>query len=191
MASTNEDANLDFSPRVTKERIYSDLDLAFGARTTSDGDIFKKTDAASVKQSIKSLVLTNEYEKPYRPEYGANVQGLLFELIDEEAGEKILDRVKRAIKRYEPRAAILSIDVEATPDYNKVFVIIEFRVINTGIVDVLKVTLGAADICDPPFSPAPPLIESTPDQILTEAFNGFETEAGINLLFDDEQNIYP
>ena len=190
MTLTVEDGNLSFSPRVTKKRIYSDLDLTFGARTTSDGDIFKKTDAASVKQSIKSLILTNRYEKPYRPAYGANVQGLLFELMDEDTGEEILNRVKQTISRYEPRAKILAIDVNASPDYNKIFVNLEFRVVNTGIIDILKVTLGAVEVCDPPYSPAPPLKVSTPDQILTESFNGMQTEAGINLLFDDDLDLY-
>lgn len=190
MSLTVEDGNLSFSPRVTKKRIYSDLDLTFGARTTSDGDIFKKTDAASVKQAIKSLILTNRYEKPYRPAYGANIQGLLFELMDEDTGEEILNRVKQTISRYEPRARILAIDVNASPDFNKIFVNLEFRVVNTGITDILKVTLGSTDVCDPPYSPAPPLKVSTPDQILTESFNGLETEAGIDLLFDDEIDLY-
>lgn len=190
MSLTAQDGNLSFSPRVTKERIYSDLDLTFGARTTSDGDIFKKTDAASVKQAIKTLVLTNEYEKPYRPAYGANLQGLLFELMDEDTGEEILTRVKQTIARYEPRAKILAIDVTASPDFNKVFVNLEFRVINTGIIDILKVTLSSAMVCDPPYSPAPPLKEPSDDQLFTESFNGIETEAGIDLLFDDEIDLY-
>ncbi len=56
----NQDKDLTNSPRVAKEKQYSDLDLVFDARTTSDGDIFKKTDAAAVKQSLKSLLLNQD-----------------------------------------------------------------------------------------------------------------------------------
>ena len=109
----NEDGNLSISQRVTKERVYPDLDLTLAARTSTDGDIFRKTDLA-VKQALKTLLLTNRPEKPYRPSFGGNLGGLLFELADEDTGEEILQRVKNAIQRYEPRVAILNIKVTQT-----------------------------------------------------------------------------
>ena len=103
---STEDNNLNQSIRVQRERKYSDLDLTFDARTTTDGDLYKKTDAAAVKQAVKNLLLTNRFEKPYRPDYGANLSSLLFELADENVGEEIIDLFKNAIQRYEPRAKI-------------------------------------------------------------------------------------
>ena len=50
MAINQEDGNLSSSPRVTKIRPYSDIDLTFGARTATDGDVFRKTDAAMAQQ---------------------------------------------------------------------------------------------------------------------------------------------
>lgn len=155
---STEDGKLDTSIRVVKEREYSDIDLSLSARTSTDGDVFKKTDAASVKQAIKNLLLTNKFEKPYRPSYGANLSGLLFELMSDNVGEEIINRIKKTISRYEPRAKVLSVKVSATPDYNSVSVVIEFRVISTGLVDTLKVSLNPTSKFEVPLLP----IDTTP-----------------------------
>ena len=136
MGITQEDGNLSKSSRVVKEKQYSDFDLLFDARSATDGDIFRKTDAASVKQALKNLILTNRFEKPYRPNYGANLSGLLFELADEDTGNEVLARIKNQINRFEPRAKILNIKVTSRPDYNSINVYLEFRVVSTGIIDV-------------------------------------------------------
>jgi len=139
---STEDGNLSSSIRVVKEREYSDIDLSLGARTSTDGDVFRKTDAASVKQAVKNLIMTNRFEKPYRPNYGANLGGMLFELMSEDVGEEIIDNIKKTIQRYEPRAKVLNIKVTATPDYNSVTATIEFRIVNTNLVESLKVSLN-------------------------------------------------
>lgn len=180
----NQDKDLANSPRVVKEKQYSDLDLIFDARTTSDGDIFKKTDAAAVKQSLKSLLLTNRYEKPYRPEYGANLGGLLFELANADTGEEILLRIESAVERYEPRVKLLDVKVTSRPDKNSINVYIEFRVVSTGIVDVMKVVLASEDDCEPPFFPQPPVIESLGNFITTEGLIIINTEFGIGIAYD-------
>lgn len=163
---STEDGNLNSSIRVVKKRDYSDLDLSFSARTVTDGDVYRKVDAAAVKQSIKTLLLTNRFEKPYRPDFGANLSGLLFSLADGETGPEITDRIRTTIDEYEPRAEILSIEVSSTPDYNVVYVRVEFRVISTNVVDVLdlKVTdspLPAIPVT-PPTAVLPPIVPVIP-----------------------------
>jgi phage baseplate assembly protein W len=150
---STEDGNLNTSIRIVKEREYSDVDLSLTARTATDGDVFKKTDAASVKQAIKNLLLTNKFEKPYRPNYGANLRSLLFELMTEDVGEEIIENIKKSIARYEPRAKVLGVKVTATPDYNSVTATIEFRVISTGLVDTLRVSLNPSSTSEIPFLP--------------------------------------
>ena len=59
-------------------RTYSDLDLFFSAKGVSK-DISKVTDIQAVKRSVRNLVLTNHYEKPFHPEIGSGVRGILFE----------------------------------------------------------------------------------------------------------------
>lgn len=179
---STEDNNLNQSIRVQRERKYSDLDLTFDARTTTDGDLYKKTDAAAVKQAVKNLLLTNRFEKPYRPDYGANLSSLLFELADENVGEEIIDLVKNAIQRYEPRAKILDIKVTANLNNNAIAVTIQFRVINTNVVDVLRVNLnqpGSVIDVSIPFAGPPVFYDN---RILAETLDRLLTESGLYIV---------
>lgn len=169
-----EDRDLASSIRVVKERAYSDLDLTLSARTPAygyvagdTGDVLRKTDASAVKQSIKNLLLTNKFEKPYRPQYGGDLSGLLFELATEDTGSQIIQKVKSAINRYEPRAKVLSCKVTATPDMNSVSVIVEFRIVQTGEVDLLRVKINEPSVEVPFLPPFTPEIDIDTLTILT------------------------
>ena len=61
-------------------RIYKDLNLDF-QQNTATKDIQKIQDVESVKRSVRNLVSLNYYEKPFHPEIGSNIRGLLFEMI--------------------------------------------------------------------------------------------------------------
>ena len=157
---SREDGNLSTSIRIVKDRVYSDIDLSFFARTSTDGDIYRKLDAAAVKQAIKTLLLTNNFEKPYRPRFGANLSGLLFDLMDQETGNEIISAIKNAVARWEPRVKILNLKVTATPDFNLVDVTVEFRVIKTEEVVSLRIPLDERSNRDRsyvlPVTPPPP-----------------------------------
>ena len=61
-----EDKNLNqASIIVSRNKLYRDIDLSFTVKPS--GEIYKKIDAGAVKQSIKNLLLTNHFEKPFLP----------------------------------------------------------------------------------------------------------------------------
>ena len=61
-----EDGNLASKTILTsRTKSSEDIDLSFAAKPS--GDVFKKTDAAAVKQAVKNLLLTNFSEKPFLP----------------------------------------------------------------------------------------------------------------------------
>lgn len=127
---STEDGNLQKSTLVSSRSVdYLDIDLTFNKRPA--GDIYKKRDAAAVKQSIKNLLLTDYFEKPFQPFYGANLRALLFELADEDIEDEVEENIRNAIIRYEPRAEILNISVIALPDQNDISVTVHFKVIST------------------------------------------------------------
>ena len=94
-------------------------------------DIYKKRYAAAVKQSIKNLLLTDYFEKPFQPFYGANLRALLFELADDDIEDEVEENIRNAIIKYEPRAEILNISVIALPDQHDISVTVQFKVIST------------------------------------------------------------
>ena len=66
-----EDGNIGTSNLISsRTETYKDIDLTFTNKAS--GDIFKKEHAASVKQAIKNLLLTNFSEKPFQPRFGGN-----------------------------------------------------------------------------------------------------------------------
>ena len=185
---STEDVKLNNSIRVKRERLYSDIDLTLDARiepdfTNGDGDVLRKTDVASVKQSIKTLLLTNRFEKPYKPSFGGNLGGLLFELMDDRTGDEMLRRINDAIEEYEPRAKIIRTQIVASPDLYSVTAIIEFRVVNTQFSDTLRVKLTETPAAATPVLPVTP--PAVPDEILkSEDNNRLVTADGILLRID-------
>jgi len=130
-AFAQEDTNLQSATVTTsRERQYSDIDLSFKVKPTS-GEIYKKVDGAAVKQAIKTLVMTNRLEKPFRPDFGGDVQGQLFELADRGRSSILRRGIIQNIEVYEPRAEVLNVIVRMQPDRHSLDVTIKFKVVNT------------------------------------------------------------
>ena len=86
--------------------------------------------------------MTNYFEKPFEPFFGANVQGLLFELANDTTGEEIKNNVKSAIEFYEPRAEIINLEVNSLPDNYSISVRLEFKIVNSEETIVLQTSLS-------------------------------------------------
>jgi phage baseplate assembly protein W len=99
-------------PRNT--RLFSDIDMNFTANPVT-GDIMKKIDYSSISQSIQNILLTNHYEKPFRPDFGSNIRKLLFENIDLMTASILDQEIRNSIKNYEPRVLIENLQI--LPDY--------------------------------------------------------------------------
>lgn len=122
-----------------RKRVYSDIDLTFAKKL--DGDVFKKQNAAAVKQSIKNLLMTNYTEKPFKPFFGGNLNDFLFELNDGIEEEDIEDRIETVIRTYEPRADVLDVKVISNPDNYDIRVTVSFKVVSTSEEVTLNLSL--------------------------------------------------
>jgi len=118
-------------------RIYSDIDLNFLAHPNT-GDVSKKYDVAAVKQSLKTLVLTNFYERPFQPKLGSPVYGMLFENIDVPTANSLKLRLELLISQYEPRVRAQEVTVVPVYDENSFRVSIYFYVV--GVRDPVTFT---------------------------------------------------
>ena len=111
-------------------RQYTDLDLFFAKKATSK-DISKVTDIQAVKRSIRNLVLTNHYEKPFHPEIGSGVRGILFEQMTPLTAHILTRKIEDVIENFEPRARLISVRAIPNLDRNEYECTIEFYVVNT------------------------------------------------------------
>ena len=115
---------------------YSDLDLNFTIHPVKK-DINRHTNETAVVNSIKNLILTNHYEKPFQPEIGSNVRRLLFENMDTITATTLEKEIEQTIKNYEPRASISRLNVSPDYDNNGFKVYMEFYIANrTGPITI-------------------------------------------------------
>lgn len=111
-------------------RTFSDLDLNFTVHPVTK-DITRRYDDNAIKQSIRNLLLTRNFERPFHSEIGSPIRQLLFEPV----GPMFVVMMKRAIidviNNFEPRVEVLDVQVNDSIDANAVYVTLEYRIINT------------------------------------------------------------
>ena len=110
-------------------RIYKDLNLDF-QQNTATKDIQKMLDVEAVKRSVRNLINLNHYEKPFHPEIGSNLRGMLFEIISPQMTHFIGKQIELLIKNYEPRCRLVQVRNLPDLDRNGYFVSINFYVQN-------------------------------------------------------------
>ena len=110
-------------------KIYKDLNLDF-QQNTATKDIQKIKDIESVKRSVRNLINTNHYEKPFHPEIGSNLRAMLFELMTPQMTHVISKQVENLINNYEPRCNLVQVFTQPRLDRNGYSVQISFRVQN-------------------------------------------------------------
>ena len=110
--------------------VYSDFFTDF-SRHTNTGQLNKKTNELAVKQSIRNLLLTDHYERPFQPEIGSNLRSLLFDNFTPATQLQAEQYIKEVFTNHEPRAVLLDTAILPSPDMNSLQVSIYFRIINT------------------------------------------------------------
>lgn len=111
-------------------RTFSDIDLNFTVHPVTK-DITRRFDENAIKQSIKNLLLTRNFERPFHSEIGSPIRQLLFEPV----GPMFVVMMKRAIadviNNFEPRVQVLDVQVNDSIDANAVYVTLEYKILNT------------------------------------------------------------
>ena len=139
-----QDGNLSNAPITTSvKRTNSDIDCSFERNPTTN-DIYKKTEAAAVRQSIKNLLMANRGSVPFKPVYGGNLESFLFQLDTEVESYDIEEAVRTQIELFEPRAVLRRVTANIQGDYNSVSLTIVFQVINTSKVVTMELAISRA-----------------------------------------------
>ena len=110
-------------------RQYRDLDLFFSRKSDSK-DVNILTDILAVKRSVRNLVLLNHYEKPFHPEIGSGVRGILFEPMTPITAYILSKKVEEVIENFEPRVKLVGVRAIPNLDRNAYEVTVEFYVLN-------------------------------------------------------------
>ena len=129
MAYSNYDASTTNKSKRSN-RIYADLNLSF-TKNPATKDVARLFDVQAIKRSVKNIILTNKYERPFNSDFGCNLRGFLFENITEPLLVIIKDRVAMAIEKYEPRVTVEDVVVTDDQDKNGLSIMVSFLINGT------------------------------------------------------------
>ena len=131
----NYDAgSLNKSKRATRQ--YRDLDLDFG-RNSVTNDVNKLTDIEAVKRSVRNLINTSHFDRPFHPEIGSSVRAMLFEPMTPLTALNLQRKVQEVLINFEPRIKLVQIVSNPNIDNNSYDLRIYFYVIGSN--DLIEV----------------------------------------------------
>ena len=113
----------------TYNKGYQDLSLDFTAHPVT-GDVARVKDTTSVKRGIRNVLMTENGERLFNPEFGSGIRNLLFEQMTDLTAQRLESEVRSAIDSWEDRAELLFIMVTPEEEYNRYRVAVTFRVVN-------------------------------------------------------------
>jgi phage baseplate assembly protein W len=114
---------------IDSARTFRDLDLNFNIHPIRK-DVTKHLNEYAVVNSVKNLILTNHYERPFRPNVGSNIRRLLFEPVDAIMSAQLEREIRETVTNFEPRVQINTVTASPVPDENGYKIYLEFFVIN-------------------------------------------------------------
>lgn len=109
------------------KNVYRDFDLNFSNNPLTN-DLTAKADLHAINQSLRNLILTNRYERPFDPQIGSDIRKILFEPMDELTRLDLQDTIKYTINNYEPRVKLLDVIAKDLPDQNSYHIQILYEV---------------------------------------------------------------
>ena len=122
-------------------RTFTDFDPTFLPHPTT-GDLLLRVDDRAIKFAVKSLVLTNFYEKPFHPEIGTSVKSLMFDNFGDMFNIVMSETIANIISIYEPRVTVTSVDVSSVYDEHRANIVINFIIKNTTTPLSVAITLN-------------------------------------------------
>ena len=115
---------------ITRNPDYKDLDLDFLVNPGTN-DIAKKVGPEAIKRSIRNLVFTSFYDRPFRSYIGGNTRKMLFEPVTPITAQFLKSAIAETIGNFEPRVSNVDIQIFTDASYNQFTVRLTYIIINT------------------------------------------------------------
>lgn len=109
--------------------VYSDIFINLSVHP-GNNQLARHLNDNAVKRSLKTLIMTNPYERLFQPEIKSEIRKALFEPMGSAIATTIKTLIEEVIENNEPRANM--IDVLVRPDYDQQLytVTLVFTIIN-------------------------------------------------------------
>ena len=100
---------------INRDPDYSDLDLDFFRHPTT-GDVTRKTGVEAIKRSVRNLIFTNFYDRPFQSYIGSDIRALLFENADPFTAVRLKEAIEVCLNNFEPRISVQNVIVSEDID---------------------------------------------------------------------------
>ena len=127
---------------VALEPASADLDLFFKPHPVT-GDIIVKKDTDAVRRAVKNIILTNKYERPFKPNLGGALGDSLFELNTSYERKRVVRRLAGQLEALEPRVENVKVKFLNTRDSdpNRLNIQISYAVKNGQRINTVDFTV--------------------------------------------------
>ena len=113
-------------------RSFRDLDLNFTNHPIRK-DVNTYSNEYAIVNSVKNLIFTQHYERPFQPSLGSNLRRMLFEPIDAITAAQIEREITEVVRNFEPRVSLRRVDVQLYLDQNELNVVIVYDIIGLSL----------------------------------------------------------
>ncbi len=119
--------------------------MAFPPRVGADGHVAWSSGEASVRESIRIILMTETRERLRRPDFGADLTAFLFEPNTVTTRQLIRDRITKALAQWEPRIAVDAVAVEPdSDDPQAATATIQYKLVATGLTERVSLNITVA-----------------------------------------------
>ena len=111
---------------------------------TENKDILLIRDKEAIRTSIKNIIMTRKNTLPSDPDFGCNLDTVLFSIMNEITYIYIEEMILLEIEKREPRIEVQEINVEENVDIGQLVVELRYRIILQNEIDstTIKIDIG-------------------------------------------------
>ena len=121
-------------------RGFKDLAVSFN-ENPSTKDFGAVKNERAISQSVRNLLLTTFGERPFQPEIGSRVKGILFEQWDVFAADAIRTEIFNVMERLEPRIEVTEVKVDDASDNNAIEISMDYVIVGQELVQNVEFLL--------------------------------------------------
>lgn len=124
-------ANIQINIAVTNDQgrswVYKDVNenLQLDAVQRDIGSYY---DVSAVNNALANLIRFKKGERQLKPDFGLDIDQFLYEPINTATARSIGDRIKSAIKRWEPRVSLINVNIMPKPNDNQYDIIVKYTI---------------------------------------------------------------
>ena len=117
------------------------------AVSDTDGIGLTTTIVETLRQNLKTLVLTNPGERVMEPGFGVGLEKFLFERFTESTYASIQEAIVEQVKTYMPQIAIKNFEVSTDGiDNSELRILIEYVITPLGTTDILDLPISNSSV---------------------------------------------